>query len=106
MLSMLFATASFEAVAKALKVLNHEEHEGKEEYRTSLGCSTGSLIFHNHLTMYFDAHPVEQYRGRKVGSIDEAIVFTPSDKKAIALKVSEAKKFINTIDLSAPQSLP
>ena len=78
----------------------------QEPDRSSLGHSTGSMVFHNYLTMYFDAHPVEQYRGRKVGSIDEAIVFTPSDKKTIALKVSEAKKFISTIDLSGPQSLP
>ena len=95
MLSMLFATASFEAVAKALKVLNHEEHEGKEEYRTSLGCSTGSLIFHNHLTMYFDAHPVEQYRGRKVSSVDEAIIYTPNGRKAITMTVSELKNFVD-----------
>ncbi len=64
----------------------------KEEYRSSLGCSTGSLMFHNHLTTYFDAHPVEQYRGRKVGSVDEAIIYTPNGKKAITMSASELKK--------------
>ena len=97
MLSMLFATPSSEAVAKALKALNHEEHEGKEEHRTSLGCSTGRLIFHNHLTMYFDAHPVEQYRGGKVSSLDEAIIYTPNGRKSITMTVSELKNFVDEL---------
>ena len=72
----------------------------KEEYRSSLGYSTGSLVFHNHLTMYFDAHPVEQYRGRKVGSFDEAIIYTPNGKKAITMSASELKNFVDTLSNS------
>ena len=69
----------------------------KEEYRFNLGYSTGSLMFHSHLTMYFDAHPVEQYRGRKVGSVDEAIIYTPNGKKAITMSASELKNFFDTL---------
>lgn len=68
-------------------------------HRSSLRHTTGSMVFHNHLAMYFDAHPVEQYRGRKVSSIDEAIIFTPSGRQSMIRTLSQTKKFLDEISL-------
>lgn len=43
--------------------------------------ATGSEIFHQHLQMYFDACKIPEYQGRRVGSLDEAIIFVPNGKQ-------------------------
>ena len=63
----------------------------KEGNHSRLECTTGSTVFHNHLTMYFDAYPIEQYRGRRVGSLDEAIIYTPNGREVVTLKDSLLK---------------
>ena len=60
----------------------------KEGNHLRMRCTTGSTLFHNHLTMYFDACPIEQYRGRRVDSLDEAIIYTPNSREVLALKDS------------------
>lgn len=59
-------------------------------------CSTGSGAFHDRLNACFDAIPFPQYKGRKMASIDEAIIYVPKGKKLMKVNNPASRPFFAT----------
>ena len=51
------------------------------ERPTPCNNATGSESFHLYLQRYFNACKIPEYHGRRVGSLDEAIIFIPNGKE-------------------------
>ena len=51
------------------------------ERPTPCNNATGSETFHLHLQRYFNACKIPEYHGRRIGSLDEAIIFIPNGKE-------------------------